>query len=1513
MGSTADGDGHSGGGVRGSGGRTPRAPRSVAAPPASSLRNRRDWGRSAARVLCVLFATLGVIPLTLGVVVRLSAVQAWASRETARVLDRELHLKASYRLHIEPWPFQIALDDVRIEATDDGGPFFQARRLVVQPRMFALLNGELDVGEVRLEEPSVRAVVKEGRLVNLDLTVPESPPDAPSAQLPLTALSISNGEFDISIDGLRIRSRQTDLDLTVDDTAPSQADAFPPNPIELALRSGAIAIDSRHADPTGGERVDEDRLCSLQVRARVSPGEILIRRLDAAGAVDLDPGLDTRPACDLAESDWRHLSMAAAALRIALDADGIKRVEGRLAVRVPVPIVHRFVNVGPTTGRLELDADDFNFVRGQRAPRVRGHLRGEQLGVMSKVIAQRLTADLDLTEERVEASNLAVEWAGGNATIERVRVSPWSEGVPLEATAVHVRGVAFQRLFEALSGSPNAHVAWQLDDVKYDHFGGTLSPLSLNGPIVAETLDFAVYDRPASRQDRQRIVGLSSAKIAGDFAVNPAGIFLNDVTITTPRSRILTSVALHFSQQLGVTLKEGTVIDLADVSPLASLEVGGRASIVATIGGQFTHPELLGNVTVDDLVIQGFPIGKLAGAIAFEPVHLELTAGTVVHGRTTVQLPELHLDFGRPPATLVLTSRIDSTGSGIYAEDFFEMLRLEHDPNYRDIRGIAKGIANARFVFGGPEDACGGGKLFVDARLDLSDILVLGQSFETGSVDLDYLWDDRPAGAQGVVVDVHALSLRKGPGSVLGRASIRHDAEVEADFTATAIPLTMVDSLGLKPTESRVLPDGTVSGVARFDGTLQRLHGLFDVSMSSIRLGPAMLPGSRIEVEMLPETKPLVFDGKSVCEHRIARELLPMSETVSERGSDEAATFQLRHGKLFGGQVAIDDLIFTRGERPMLREGTIRLDALDLGALANLVAGVAYSTGAPKGTASGEFRLEQMPLDNPALGEARLRIDKLELSRDGTTVTIGKVEQELALTADALKIPSLPITLTPKSGVAATVTVAGRIEELSTSPRLDLHATLTPIDLSRLTDRLPFISRAAGIVTGSLHVDGPYFLPSLTGELGLERGSLRFANVNLPLDDVTLRVVVRGGEVEIKQATARAGASGQLSLTGRMPLRGLELAEVNATLAARDIALPVAEGVKATANALLHVSYQPGVASTFSRNASDIAVTAGLPQVTGTVSLTNFNYARPIAFRVDLDQLTGKTRTLVDTYDPRNDFVAFDVAVVSPRPLRIVNNLIDTSLDVTPPGLRLTGTNQRFGARGSLRLEPASKLFIQGHDFRVREGRIDFDNATRVAPRLDVTADTEVRRYASAASSATAGSSDAGASAGTVWRVSMHATGDTDAPVVQLSSDPPLSQDDIVLLLQIGMTRAEIERGLTSSLAQSVSLEALSAVTGFDQALRKTVPIIDDFRLGSQYSSRTGRPEPTVSIGKRITDNLRATVTTGLSDNRELRSNIQWKLKQGLSFQGSYDNVNDISNSTTGNIGADLRWRIEFE
>ena len=109
------------------------------------------------------------------------------------------------------------------------------------------------------------------------------------------------------------------------------------------------------------------------------------------------------------------------------------------------------------------------------------------------------------------------------------------------------------------------------------------------------------------------------------------------------------------------------------------------------------------------------------------------------------------------------------------------------------------------------------------------------------------------------------------------------------------------------------------------------------------------------------------------------------------------------------------------------------------------------------------------------------------------------------------------------------------------------------------------------------------------------------------------------------------------------------------------------------------------------------------------------------------------------------------------------------------------------------------------------------------------------------------------------------------------------------------------------------ALEALATVSGADRAVKNAIPIIDDFRFGSAYSPLTGRTEPQVTVGKRITDDVRANVTTGLTEDRELIANIEWRLGKRVSAQASYDNLNTVTASATGNVGLDLRWRLEFK
>src|SRR5205085_4605662 len=100
--------------------------------------------------------------------------------------------------------------------------------------------------------------------------------------------------------------------------------------------------------------------------------------------------------------------------------------------------------------------------------------------------------------------------------------------------------------------------------------------------------------------------------------------------------------------------------------------------------------------------------------------------GGLVHGKSAVRVPALALDFGAPPASLILTARVDARDSGMHTFDFLEALQLDHDPRFSGLSALAKGTADVSYVLGGPRDACGGGRMTVAADLALSAVDIGG-------------------------------------------------------------------------------------------------------------------------------------------------------------------------------------------------------------------------------------------------------------------------------------------------------------------------------------------------------------------------------------------------------------------------------------------------------------------------------------------------------------------------------------------------------------------------------------------------------------------------------------------------------------------------------------------------------------------------------------------------------------------------------------------------------------------
>jgi translocation and assembly module TamB len=1486
----------------------------VATNRRATRQGRRDRGRVLAIALCVIFGLIGAIPLTFGALVRLSPVREWAARETAALIARELGIAAHYRVSVQAWPFAIDLEDVVVDADDGGSPVASIERIGIRPRLFSLLNGELDVGEIEVLGPRLRFVVANGELSNLHPRFPAtSSTDEPAKHTPFSAFTVTDARIDATIEGTHIDTREVDLDVTSEDSGV----------FEIALRTGLSTIVRTHPMPGRQDRedmVDEDTLCRLDARVHVDRSGLTVRRLTLRGSADFDPDAETNPGCSLARDDARafELNLGAFRVDIPLLASTTKPVDGaepkpaaktllpppmsgRLQARLPLSVAQRFVDLPWVTGTVGLDVE-INHDGSSKLPRVSGHIEATQPGLSGKVFATTLDADLSIADDVVRLSKIEVTWGNGEASIAEAKIEPLVTGIPLSAGPIDIRNMELPGVLRDLGVHPQSWITWNLEKGHFEKFGGTLVPLSLEGPMEFVTKNFEIFDRPASDPSRGHMLALAEANLRSTFKVQPTGIVFDDLVIESPKSILRSRVSLQFRTVLEAQFFEGTRIDLSELTPLRNVPMSGIAEVTAIARGPFTRPKIEADVKISNFNFSVFSFGDVEHArLFFEPFDLHVADAQLRKGDSRYAVPNLHINFNAIPA-IVIDADVDTqAGPHLWVHDFYDIVGMGDDPRFAEIDANASGTARLRFVSGGAEDRCGTGRLRVKTKMHLERVGLFGEQFDDGEADVDLDWDDIEASAAGMRLDVHSASVRKGAGTVLASATVRPGGKVTGQAIATGIPIDRVDALGRwsKPF------DGSISAVADLSGTISQLEARADVRLTPIRIGSASLPASQMDVTMTAEGSSARTIGWTRCKNPRSA---PFDRAEFDRDLS-AGNFRVS-GQVAGGQIALDDVRMTRQKHKVV-SGNITTRGLDLGALANLLPGVAFSATPPRGKLDASFNIAKLPFDDLAKSRVSMVVTGLELERAGRRVALAGTPGPVLIDNDTLTLPKIALVVDAAAGVTAPITIEGSVSRLIAAPELDLDLQIGSLDLSRLSSGIPSIHRARGSVEGNLRIKGPPSALRYGGSARLRRGELALRGVPVSIDDAELDITVTSSEARILRGSARVGG-GEMSVTGRMPIRGFELGKAEASITMRGVKVPLADGINMTTDADLEASFKPSTGD-------DEPEGKNLPEIKGTLTLQSFLYSRPIGLSLDLNQLAGgTTRTAVSTYDPKNDSFRFDVNVLAQRPLRLSNNLVDMQLDIAPPGLALSGTNQRYGARGVLRILPDSKLRLRSNEFVVREGLVRFDDPLRLAPKVDVRAQTEYRRYASTAGPGTSvadtsTSAAATASLGQQWRINLYAHGDEENLKLDLTSDPSLGQEDIVLLLTLGLTRAEMDRGLASSIGETVGLEALAAITGADKAVKTIVPIIDEFRFGTAYSSRTGRTEPTVTLGKRITDEVRATVSTGITENREVRSSIEWRLGRRMILQGAYDNTNDVSSSPLGNLGADLRWRIEFE
>jgi translocation and assembly module TamB len=170
--------------------------------------------------------------------------------------------------------------------------------------------------------------------------------------------------------------------------------------------------------------------------------------------------------------------------------------------------------------------------------------------------------------------------------------------------------------------------------------------------------------------------------------------------------------------------------------------------------------------------------------------------------------------------------------------------------------------------------------------------------------------------------------------------------------------------------------------------------------------------------------------------------------------------------------------------------------------------------------------------------------------------------------------------------------------------------------------------------------------------------------------------------------------------------------------------------------------------------------------------------------------------------------------------------------------------------------------------------------------------------------------------------VTVIAQGTAKNLTIRLTSVPPLSEQDIVSLIALGMTSSSIEQNtLSRSQAEQTGAEIGGAVLAkpIDKVFTKTLGL--NFQVSNQYDSTRNISVPKVTLSRRVNEKVKASASRAVGDSQAYDVKLEYQLNNNWNAVGSYESK-DTENDTTQTtneanyqsvFGLDLEFKREFK
>ncbi|GEM_PF-3445482 len=415
-----------------------------------------------------------------------------------------------------------------------------------------------------------------------------------------------------------------------------------------------------------------------------------------------------------------------------------------------------------------------------------------------------------------------------------------------------------------------------------------------------------------------------------------------------------------------------------------------------------------------------------------------------------------------------------------------------------------------------------------------------------------------------------------------------------------------------------------------------------------------------------------------------------------------------------------------------------------------------------------------------------------------------------------------------------------------------------------------FISDMGGVITGDFRMTGPTTRPDITGTVRIQDGELVLTTTGQRIHGVNAVVAAVPERIRIESLQGKLD-DGTFELGGFVDLKQFQPTRYDIRLSGSALPVSVPDTLDGGINLDL----------TWTGPASQ-------SRIAGRVTVLDTVYYREVEIN-PLKTLT-ETRRSIEIQKPvegtgMTHQIGLDVRIERRGQLRIDNNL--AQCDIVPE-LHVTGTLAKPMVTGRAAIETGT-VFYYKKQFEIKKGIVDFTNPYRIDPVLDIEAESQIRQ----------------------WLVKIALSGPLDALVLKLTSTPELESGELLSLIVLGKTSAEMIRAeggnalstqqILAGLVDSVLADDIHHYTGLD--VLQAEPQRQD--TGSTTKAGPYQNEILLSLGKTITPRLSIRYSIGTRKGESVQETVaDYQLMEHLIVSGFQD--------SRGSVGGEIKYRYEF-